>query len=218
MLNDPEFDFEQMREEMVEHQLRARDITDERILAAMGRVLRHEFVEPMDWDEAYEDHPLQIGCGQTISQPYIVALMSQMLQVEHGCRVLEIGTGCGYQTAVLAELGAEVYSVERHEKLVQIAGKNLEKYATNVHLKLADGSLGWSEQAPYERIIMTCCAPELKQQLLDQLADGGIMVAPVADENGQVLQIVRKINGKLETHESIGVIFVPLIGEDGYPE
>ncbi len=217
MLGEPEFDFEEMRAEMVEHQLKARGITDSNVLAAMGTVPRHEFVQPVDWDEAYEDHPLAIACSQTISQPYIVALMTQMLELSPGNKVLEIGTGCGYQSAVLAELGCEVYSVERHRSLSQLAAKNLEKCGYSVNLKVADGSLGWAENAPYERIIMTCCAPELKEGLIGQLANGGIMVAPVARGDEQILQTVSKsASGEITVKDGIYVVFVPLIGENGY--
>ena len=220
MKHDAEFDFAAQRAQMVQEVIAGGDITDKAVIAALGKVPRHEFVQPVDWDEAYENHPLGIDCRQTISQPYIVALMSQYLRVFPGVRVLEVGTGSGYQAAVLAELGARVYSVERHDKLARGAAATLERcgYGASVTIKNGDGSAGWAEQAPFERIILTCCAPEVPEPLLEQLAEGGILVAPVEEGGGQVLEVLRKENGKIIRKPGERVIFVRLIGKYGYSE
>lgn len=220
MRHDPDIDFVAQRAQMVQEIIAGGDITDKAVIAALGKVPRHEFVQPVDWDEAYENHPLGIDCRQTISQPYIVALMSQYLRVFPGVRVLEIGTGSGYQAAVLAELGARVFSVERHTKLAQSAATVLERcgYGGSVTVINGDGSEGWAEHAPFERIILTCCAPEVPQPLRAQLAEGGILVAPVEDGGGQVLEVLRKENGKIIRKPGERVIFVRLIGKYGYSE
>ena len=214
------FDFDYLREKMVADQLVARGIKDENVLAAMRSVPREYFVNPVDWDEAYEDHPLNIACQQTISQPYIVAYMTEMLALQAGMRVLEIGTGSGYQTAVLSAMGVHVFSLERHENLSQGARDALKKVKLHnrVILKVCDGSIGWKEKAPFDRIIMTCCAPSLKHCLLAQLEDGGIMVAPVQLGGEQVLQKVSKAGGKVLLENMLPVSFVPLIGENGFAE
>lgn len=215
----PEFDFPCLRGAMVRQQLIARGITDQAVLRVMGELPRERFVEPIDWDEAYEDHPLGIACDQTISQPYIVALMTQMLELRPGLRVLEVGTGSGYQAAVLAALGAQVWSIERHAQLSELANRALVacQLAEKVQLQVGDGSEGWPENAPYDRMILTCCAPGLPPVLTAQLAEGGLLVAPVQQGEEQRLQLVRKENGKLAVTESLPVLFVPLIGRYGFP-
>lgn len=220
-MKKPEFNFIELRAQMVDEQLRERDITDEAVLQAFLRVPREDFVEPVDWDEAYEDHPLGIECGQTISQPYMVALMTQLLELRPDLRVLEIGTGSGYQAAILAELGAKVFSVERFSLLSQQAARALEKnnYLRRVTLRVGDGSVGWPEEGPFDRIILTCCAPNPPLWLRDQLAAGGRIIAPVQHGAGQMLQILEHDGqGGLCVRDVLPVIFVNLIGRQGYPE
>jgi len=216
-MNLPGFDFSLQRQDMVRTQLRARDITDTAVLRALETVPRHEFVDPVDWDEAYEDHPLGIGCRQTISQPYIVAYLSQLLRVEPGMKILEIGTGSGYQSAVLAELGAEVFSVERHADLSEKAGKVLLKtgYADKVKLKVGDGTLGWPEEAPFDRIIVTAAGPKIPDSLVGQLAVGGRMALPVGGTS-QHLRLIEKTADGVREKNDIAVVFVRLIGKEGF--
>ncbi len=217
-MTDPSgHDFARDRARMVKTQLASRDITDPRVLDAMGSVPRHAFVLPSDWDEAYDDHPLRIGCDQTISQPYIVAYMTQALQVTEDMRVLEVGTGSGYQTAVLAAMGADVYTIERHAPLLEQARERLAeiKYAERVHFRASDGTLGWPEEAPFDRILVTAAAPAVPASLQEQLADGGRMVLPVG-EGRQSLQIVTRSGDRFRTRHDMGVVFVRLIGEEGF--
>jgi protein-L-isoaspartate(D-aspartate) O-methyltransferase len=210
-------DFEQLRERMVHRQLAARDIHDERVLAAARAVPRHRFVPRSEQRYAYEDRPLRIGRGQTISQPYIVALMTQLLELQGDERVLEIGTGSGYQAALLAHLTAEVHSIERHAPLAErAAGVLADLGMDNVQVHVGDGSLGWPDAAPYNAIIATASAPRAPQAMLDQLADGGRLVLPVGAGTRQSLQRWRR-KGETFTHEDIvPVAFVPLIGEQGW--
>jgi protein-L-isoaspartate(D-aspartate) O-methyltransferase len=210
-------DFEALREQMVRRQLAARDIHDERVLAATRAVPRQRFVPRSGQRHAYEDRPLGIGRGQTISQPYIVALMTQLLELQGDERVLEIGTGSGYQAALLAQLAAEVYTIERHAPLAERAtGVLAELGMNNVQVHVGDGSLGWPDAAPYNAIIATAAAPRAPQALLDQLADGGRLVLPVGAGTSQILQRWRR-KGEIFTHEDIvPVAFVPLIGEQGW--
>ena len=218
-IEDAPFDFVALRQEMVKRDLAGRGIIAERVLAALNAVPREYFVNAVDWDEAYADMPLGIACNQTISQPYVVALMSEMLEVAADMRVLEIGTGSGYQSAVLSALGAKVFSVERYEVLSRSARDALKKTGLirNVMLRVSDGSIGWSENAPYDRIILTCCAPEIPEVLLAQLtADNGILVAPVATAKGQVLRKIVSSQGEYTLTDSVSVRFVPLVGEKGY--
>ncbi len=214
----PDFDFTARREEMVRQQLAARDITDAAVRRVMADLPREEFVNPVDWDEAYEDHPLGIECDQTISQPYIVALMTQLLQIRPGVRVLEIGTGSGYQTAVLAALGARVWSVERHRELARTAQRALARcgFSKGVHLRAGDGSIGWPEAAPFDRILLTCCAPQLPPVMLEQLTIDGLLLSPVEQDGDQVLRLTRRTPSGFETHDLLPVRFVPLIGRNGY--
>ena len=218
-IDDAPFDFISMRQYMVESTIVKRGIVDDNVLNAMRTVPREYFVKPVDWDEAYDDSPLEIDCEQTISQPYIVALMSEMLSVEKGMKVLEVGTGSGYQSAILSAMGAKVFSVERHERLSRIARDALKRTGliNNITLKTSDGSIGWSEKAPFDRIILTCCAPVIPETLIEQLSsDNGVIVSPVDSEHGQILRKIIKSNGELSIKDDIPVRFVPLIGENGY--
>lgn len=206
------------RERMVTYQLRGRDITDERVLSAMGRVPRHLFVPPpLAWD-AYADRPLPIGCGQTISQPYIVALMTQLLDLPpRGAKVLEVGTGSGYQAAVLSALGTEVYTMEIIPELAQSAAERLQGYGA-VHVMAGDGYHGWKEHAPFNGILVTAAAPEIPAPLVEQLAEGGRMVIPVGNAFvTQSLILVEKRNGAVTRRSVIPVSFVPLTGDHRRP-
>ena len=196
---------------MVREQLRGRDITDPRVLEVMGRVPRHLFVPEGGQHSAYDDHPIPIGHGQTISQPYIVAFMTQALKVQPEHRVLEIGTGSGYQAAVLAELAREVYSIEIVEPLGARARKTLESLGyRNVRVRIGNGYLGWPEQAPFDRIIVTAAPEEIPPALVEQLAVNGLMAVPVGTVF-QELRILRKTESGLETLETMPVRFVPMI-------
>jgi len=205
------------RRNMVESQLRARGIRDERVLAAMSHVARQEFVPVESRDQVYEDHPIPIGEGQTVSQPYIVAIMLQALTLEPSDTVLEIGTGSGYQTALLAELTHQVYSVERHASLAHMAECTLSGLGyTNVKVVLGDGSNGLAEHAPFDAIVVSAAAPRIPSPLLEQLRDGGRMVIPVGPAQAQELQLVRKQAGQPVVTSLEGCRFVPLIGSKGY--
>ena len=202
---------------MVETQLRQRGIGDERVLAAMARVPRHEFVAEPYQAHAYDDNPLPIGEGQTISQPYIVGLMLELLAVRPEHTVLEIGTGSGYQTALLAELARHVYTIERQPVLAITAQETLQRLGyTNITLEIGDGSAGLPARAPYDGIIVAAAAPILPHSLVDQLKEGGRLVIPVGTPDSQRLQLVEKIQGKPVISEQTGCRFVPLIGEQGY--
>lgn len=207
-----------MRERMVSEQIIARGITDARVLAAMREVPRHLFVQEALARQAYMDNPLPIGEGQTISQPYMVALMSETLQVQPGMRVLEIGTGSGYQAAILARLGAEVYTVERIPKLCDAARERLLSMGYySIHVKLDDGTLGWPSLAPFDRILITAGGPEVPPPLVDQLAEGGRMVLPVgATRKTQSLVLIEKVNGQAQRTDLCGVQFVDLVGAHGW--
>jgi protein-L-isoaspartate(D-aspartate) O-methyltransferase len=206
------------RQSMVESQLRARGTRDERVLAAMLRVPRHEFVSPEYRDQAYEDHPIPIGEGQTLSQPYIVAIMLEALALNASDAVLEIGTGSGYQTALLAEMTRQVYSVERHASLARTAQATLACLGyTNVEVVLGDGSHGLSERAPFDAIVVSAAAPQIPPPLIEQLREGGRMAIPVGPAHAQELQLVRKQAGQPVVETLEGCRFVPLIGSEGYP-
>lgn len=206
------------RERMVREQIAARGISDPAVLAAMGKVPRHLFVEEALRSQAYEDHPLPIGHGQTISQPYIVALMSALLEIQPGMRVLEIGTGSGYQAAVLAEMGAEVYSVERLQPLYTAAFTRLTKMRYfKAHLKLDDGTLGWPEEAPFQRIIVTAGGPDVPRPLLDQLDTPGILLIPVGiSRRSQELVRFTKQDNAIKKSNLGPVMFVDLVGTHGW--
>jgi protein-L-isoaspartate(D-aspartate) O-methyltransferase len=205
-----------LRQRMVDSQLRERGIADERVLDAMLRVPRHEFAPERYRDQAYEDHPLPIGEGQTISQPYIVALMLDALALTPADRVLEVGTGSGYVTALLAELTAQVFSVERHAALANAAAELLLRLGyTNVTGIVGDGSRGYPDAAPYDAIIVSAAAPELPPALLPQIAEGGRMIIPIGREDSQQLQLIRMRNGLPQTTLRESCRFVPLVsGED----
>ncbi len=206
------------RARMVEFQLRERDITDPRVLEAMGRVPRHLFVPPDSAPLAYSDMPLPIGQRQTISQPYIVALMTQCLELKGDEDVLEVGTGSGYQAAVLAGLARQVYSLERLPELAERARDILQHLGlANVEVRLGDGSGGWPEHAPYRAIVVTAAAPRPPQPLLDQLAEDGWLVIPVGGIDGQMLERWRRHNGRLDRERIAPVAFVPLVGTFGWP-
>lgn len=206
------------RERMVSEQIEGRGVSDPLVLAAMRSVPRHLFVEEALMSVAYDDRPQPIGHGQTISQPYIVGLMSELLRVEPGMSVLEIGTGSGYQAAVLAEMGAEVFTVERIKKLYMAARQRMMKMRYfHVRLKLDDGTLGWPENAPYDRIIVTAGGPRVPQALLEQLNDPGRLVIPVGgDRSRQELVMVTKENGVVTEENKGFVAFVDLVGAQGW--
>ncbi len=201
---------------MVREQIESRGVSDPRVLAAMRKVPRHEFVPEHLADAAYEDHPLPIGYGQTISQPYIVALMTELLRLTPAAKVLEVGTGCGYQTAVLAEIAAEVYSVEIIEPLASESADRLQRLGyRNVHVKHADGYQGWPEQAPFDAIVVTAGADHIPPPLVEQLKPGGRMAVPVGQPHGeQMLVLVEKdADGNVSTRSVTPVLFVPLTRE-----
>lgn len=203
-----------LRQRMVDTQLRARGISDQRVLDAMARVPRHEFALERFRDQAYEDHPLPIGEGQTISQPYIVAVMLQALALSSQDVVLEVGTGSGYLTALLAELAKEVLSIERHPALADGARELLDRMGyKNVRVITGDGSRGFPESAPYDAIIVSAAAPELPLALVDQLAEGGRLIIPVGCNDSQQLQLIEKRNGQLRTTLRELCRFVPLVSE-----
>jgi protein-L-isoaspartate(D-aspartate) O-methyltransferase len=205
------------RRAMVETQLRSRGIRDQRLLAAMERVPRHEFVPAGLYPQAYEDHPLPIGEGQTVSQPYIVAVTIEALGLEASNVVLEVGTGSGFQTALLAELTKFVYSIERHARLAAQAQSTLQRLGySNVLVLVGDGSKGLPECAPYDAIAVSAAAPSVPQSLLQQLREGGRMVVPVGPAEVQQLQLLRKQNGQPLASILEGCRFVPLIGDEGY--
>ena len=202
---------------MVASQLRARGIHDERVLAAMERVPRHEFVAERFHDRAYEDHPIPIAEGQTISQPYIVAFMLESLTLEPNSKVLEVGTGSGYQAALLSELSGHVTSIERIPGLAQEAQSTLARLGySNVNIIVGDGSRGLPDAAPYDAIIVAAAAPRVPPALFEQLAENGRMVIPVGLPDAQELQLVRKLNGRPMIQRLEGCRFVPLIGAQGY--
>jgi protein-L-isoaspartate(D-aspartate) O-methyltransferase len=212
-------DLQRAREEMVESQIKARGVTDERVLEALRTVPRHEYILEDHQAEAYTDHPLPIGSGQTISQPYIVALMTEQLELKGDEKVLEIGTGSGYQAAILADLAKEVHSVERVPELAGKARENLIRMGVkNVSVHVGDGTLGWPEQAPYDAIIITAGTPAMPEGLADQLSEGGRLVAPVGSRWRQMLELWIKREGEIEKKEVLPVVFVPLIGEKGWDE
>lgn len=206
-------DYQTLRDEMVDTQICARGITDPAVIAAMRTVPRHLFVPPDQRAYAYYDTPLPIGCSQTISQPYIVALMTEALKLDKTSRVLEIGTGSGYQTAVLAEIADSVYSIETIPELHERAKKLLESLGYDrVHLRLGDGYYGWEEYAPFDAIIITAAPREVPKPLLDQLADGGRMVVPVGDFYQELL-LLHRTGDKIRKRSLGGVIFVPMTGK-----
>ena len=211
--------FEEVRHRMVEGQLAGRGIRDERVLDAMREVPRHRFVPEDMWDMAYRDTPLPIGHGQTISQPYIVAYMTQMLHLTPNDRVLEVGTGSGYQVAILSRLADHVYTIERVEELSKCAEQiSHELGYHNITYRVGDGGYGWPEAAPFDAIIVTAAAPEVPQPLVAQLAEGASLVAPIGPAGYQELVRVIKQGEKTEVEHLVPVAFVPLVGEHGWRE
>lgn len=210
-------DFKETRELMVRTQLLPRGIKDVRVLEAMRRVPRHLFVDSSTQHSAYDDMALPIGQGQTISQPYMVAVMTELLELHGDERVLEIGTGSGYQAAVLSELSKEVYTIERIASLAEEAGERfLALSYDNIHIKVGDGSLGWPEEAAYDRIIITAASPKIPEPLLEQLSIGGILVIPVGSRFSQQLLKIKKNEYGLSEEYHTPCVFVPLIGEYGW--
>ncbi len=199
---------------MVDQQLKPRGIKDERVLAAMAKVPREDFVPADQRANAYQDGPLPIGYDQTISQPYVVAFMTEQLRPKPGYRVLEVGTGSGYQAAILAELVADVYTIEIVEPLAKTAKTTLQRLGyKNVHLKWDDGYQGWPEEAPFDAIIVTCAPDKVPQPLIDQLKNDGRMVIPVGERFAQQLYLVEKKNGQLKESVTLPVRFVPMLRE-----
>jgi protein-L-isoaspartate(D-aspartate) O-methyltransferase len=211
-------DLAAQRQQMVQRQLMTRGINDARVLAAMAKVPREEFVAPESRTASYEDGPLSIGYGQTISQPYIVAFMTEQLRPKPSDRILEVGTGSGYQAAILAELVSEVYSIEIVEPLAKSAEATLQRLGyKNVHLKIGDGYKGWPEEGPFDAIIVTCAPDKVPQTLVDQLKDDGRMVIPVGDRFAQELYLLEKKNGQLKQSATLRVRFVPMTSEAAKP-
>lgn len=202
---------------MVRQQIAARGIKDQRVLEAMLHVPRHLFVPEEMRDRAYEDSPLPIGDGQTISQPYMVAWMSELLEVKECDRILEIGTGSGYQAAILCELGGEIFSIEKYADLARAAEERLRSLGYhNLHIRIGDGTLGWPEEAPFDDIIVTAGSPSVPQPLLEQLAEGGRLVIPVGPSGMQMLQKIRREGKEFQTSEEGTCVFVPLVGRFGW--
>lgn len=204
---------------MISEQLIPRGIKDKKVLEVFLKVERHKFIAAdLSPVEAYGDFPLQIGQGQTISQPYIVALMTESLNLSGEEKILEIGTGSGYQTAILAELAKEVYSIERVSELAEQAKNALSNLRyTNIHIRLADGLHGWQEEAPFDRIIIAAASPNVPPLLFDQLDENGKMILPLGERLSQILTLVEKKYGRMSLREICGCVFVPLIGKYGHP-
>lgn len=204
-------------ENMIQYQLKARGISDKKVLKAMNEIPRENFISAGLSEGAYDDHPLPIGEEQTISQPYMVALMTELLELEGNEKVLEIGTGSGYQSAILSVLANMIYTVDRIPELVKKAKENLKRLEiSNVFFLVGDGTLGWEKYAPYNRIIVTAASPEIPDPLVKQLDNNGLMVIPVGSMFSQTLQVIRKKNGKISIENSIGCVFVKLIGKYGW--
>lgn len=216
---DPE-DSARLRQEMVENQLRGRGIADDQVLAAMATVPREVFVPPDLRQHAYRDDALPIASGQTISQPYMVARMTELLEPRPGLHVLEIGTGSGYQAAVLARIGCSVLSVERHAPLADAARMRLQQLdlAGSITIVVGDGSLGRPAEAPFEAIVVTAAAPAVPDSLTDQLTDGGRLVIPIGPRQRQELVLVVRRGDGFERHDCGPCVFVPLVGESGFTE
>lgn len=210
---NPRGDFKAMREKMVETQIKARGVKDPRVLSALRKVERHRFVPEEYLNSAYSDQPLPIGLGQTISQPYIVALMTELLQLKGDEKVLEIGTGSGYQAAILGELAKEVYTIEIVESFASMAKNRLADLGyQNIKVKAGDGYLGWPEAAPFDAIIVTAAPDHIPKPLIEQLREGGRMVVPVGAYTQELKKIIKR-SGKIETTDIIPVVFVPMTGE-----
>lgn len=210
--------FQELRQSMVKDQLMARGITDNKVLDAMREVPRHKFVPKNIEEAAYEDHALPIGEGQTISQPYMVAIMTEKLGLKGGEKVLEIGAGSGYQAAILSQIAGQVFTIEKVPELAKRAEKKLEELGyRNIKVIVDDGTLGLPEEAPFNGIIVTAGAPSIPKPLIDQLAEDGRLVIPVGQAFLQTLKVATKHGNKLEFEDSIGCVFVPLEGKFGWP-
>ncbi len=210
-------DYEILRKRMVQEQLIPRGIKNPTVLNVFSKIERHKFIPESLRSSAYADFPLSIGEGQTISQPYIVALMTECLDLTGKEKVLEIGTGSGYQTAILAELAGEVYSIERFEVLTERAQTLLSELGyKNIKIKVGDGTLGWKEAAPFDRIIIAAASPKIPLPLIEQLADSGKLILPLGESLAQVLTLVEKKEGKLKSMDICGCVFVPLVGKHGW--
>jgi len=211
-------DLDKLKAAMVTEQLIPRNISDKIILEAFRKVPRHEFVPEDLRQSAYNDYPLPIGEDQTISQPYMVALMTECLKLKGGEKVLEIGTGSGYQASILAEIAGDVYSVERFKALADKASGVLNSLGyRNIHIKVGDGTLGWSEFAPYDGIVVTAGAPSIPDSLVKQLKDGGRLIIPIDRGGfGQVLTLVERVGPTIRTSDICACTFVPLIGKEGW--
>lgn len=209
-------DYAVLRKRMVDEQLIPRGIKDFRLLNAFSKVERHKFIPEEIRTSAYADFPVPIGEGQTISQPYIVALMTECLNLTGAEKVLEIGTGSGYQAAILAELAKEVYTIERFVSLAKNAEKTLKELGyQNIKIQVDDGTLGWKEFAPFDRIIITAATPRIPLPLTEQLKEEGKLILPLGESFSQVLTVVEKKKGKLESIQVCGCVFVPLVGKYG---
>lgn len=215
---DKEFKFKGLREKLVK-ELRKKGIQDEEVLSAIGKVKRHLFVDELLQESAYEDRALPIILNQTISQPYTVAFQTQLLEVKKGMRVLEIGLGSGYQAAILCEIGAIVFSVERLKELALLTKEKLKQLGYDVQIKIGDGTLGWQTFAPYDRILVTAASPQIPEPLLKQLNLGGILVIPVGDrETQKMYKVIKTAENTFETQIYDEFKFVPLIGDKGWKE
>lgn len=210
-------DFKELREIMVKTQLIPRGIKDKLVLSAMESVPRHLFVDESMQHRAYDDMALSIGEGQTISQPYMVAIMSELLKLKGNEKVLEIGTGSGYQAAILSKIAKEIFTIERVSALSNLAEEKFNFLGyKNIHVKIGDGTSGWPEEAPFNRIIITAGTPKIPEPLIQQLSDEGIIVAPVGDRFSQQLIKLKKSQGQLSESYHTPCVFVPLIGEHGW--
>lgn len=219
MLAPEEDRFVRLRETMVKEQIAAKGVRDPRVLDAIRRVPREKFVSPSELQEAYADTPLPIECGQTVSQPYMVALMTECLELQGHEKALEIGTGSGYQTAILCSLCDFVYSVEKYPELSEKAVAILQELGcSNFRVTVGDGTKGWPEYAPYDAIIVTAGAPDVPAPLMEQVAVGGRLVIPVGDAYSQVLRRIVRTETGYDSHNVCGCRFVPLVGEYGWPE
>jgi len=209
-------DYKKLREKMVKNQIKRRGVSDKEVLEAMNKVERHLFVPKKYVNNAYDDSPLPIGEGQTISQPYIVAFMTEILKLDKTKKVLEIGTGSGYQAAILSEVAGEVYSIELIESVGKHAKTLLKKLNyNNVEVKIGDGYQGWKEHAPFDAIIVTCSPTHIPEKLKEQLSEGGLMIIPVGPRFAQELILLKKKNGKIKQTDVIAVRFVPMKDDDG---
>ncbi len=211
--------FDEKRQNMIFDQLMARGIRDPKILKVFLSIPRHLFVPSAYQEESYSDRPIPIGAGQTISQPYIVALMTHHLFQQPRAKVLDIGTGSGYQTAILSKLAQQVYSMERIPSLAESAARLLtELKINNVKIRVDDGTVGWPEQAPYDGIVVTAAAPSIPEPLLDQLAESGVLVIPIGSASSQTLTVIERHQGKFQSKSVCECVFVPIIGRHGWKE